>query len=91
MKMGKRILFITGIIVVGSILACLLNFFVLQNILIPDPCYYHDHETNKVFDLFYTLSAGEGYHPFPTPFNFLFTLFVGGVSGFMLAKKIRYK
>lgn len=69
----------------GAILAFLFNFLILDKILIPDPCYYHSHRTNKVFDIFYELTAGDGFHPYPTPFNFIFTLTIGALSGMTLS------
>jgi hypothetical protein len=65
----------------GTILAFVFNFLILENILIPDPCYYHTHDTNKVFDIFYKVTAGEGFHPFPTKFNFIITATIGAICG----------
>ena len=65
----------------GAALALVLNFFILDKILIPDPCYYHSHDTNKVFDVFYELRSSEGFHPFPTTFNFIFTGVIGALLG----------
>jgi hypothetical protein len=67
--------------ITGAVIAFILNFFVLQNIIIPDPCYYHKHDTTRLFDLFYDLPAFEGNHPFPTEFNFILTLVVGAITG----------
>jgi hypothetical protein len=69
----------------GAVLAFLFNFLILDKILIPDPCYYHSHDTNKVFDIFYELTSGEGYHPFPTKFNFIFTASFGAIFGLTLS------
>ena len=65
----------------GSALAFVLNFFILDKILIPNPCYYHSNDTSKIFDIFYELKAVEGFHPFPTKFNFIFTIAIGAISG----------
>lgn len=65
----------------GSVLAFLFNFLFLDKILIPDPCYYHSHEPGLLFNIFYDLPAFEGYHPFPSVFNFIFTLTIGAVLG----------
>jgi hypothetical protein len=53
--------------------------------LIPDPCYYHFHNTTWLFDLFYE-SKSDG-HPFPTIFNFIFTIVAGAIAGYLA---IRY-
>jgi hypothetical protein len=76
----KRIAIITLSTIAGLVLTFVFNFIILDSILIPDPCYYHSHETNKVFDIFYELD--EGNHPFPTIFNFIFTLTTGAILGF---------
>jgi hypothetical protein len=76
--------------VTGAITALMLNFLIIQNILIPDPCYYHSHETGKLFDIFYEMTAAEGYHPLPTRFNLIFTILLGALSGlFFSICKIR--
>lgn len=87
MTLTKKILFLTSLTILGSILALAFNIFVVERILIPDPCYYHSHETNIIFDVFYDLSPDEGYHPFPTMFNFIFTMILGSVAGFIIALK----
>jgi len=79
--MPKRILIIFLSALAGSILAFIFNYFFLEKILIPDPCYYHSHDTNKIFDLFYSLPASEGNHPLPTMFNLIGTLITGAIIG----------
>jgi hypothetical protein len=37
---------------VGIILLGLFNYGLLDALLIPDPCYYHSHDTNWLFDIF---------------------------------------
>jgi len=81
MKLSKQILTITGLTGLGLVSMFILNFFILQNILIPDPCYYHSHDTNKDFDLFYEMTANEDYHPTPTRLNLISTLTIGGLTG----------
>ncbi len=77
----KRIIIISLLTLTGMVLALILNFFFLERILIPDPCYYHSHDSNKIFDIFYSLPASEGGHPFPTNFNFIITLTMGAIFG----------
>lgn len=69
----------------GIVLAFVFNFLILDKILIPDPCYYHTHDTNKIFDIFYELTSGDGYHPFPTKFNFIFTATIGATLGLTIS------
>lgn len=80
MKERQLILTIILILVV-AFAAFVLNFFVLDSLFIPDICYYHNHEfkTNKIFDLFYSFPPGEGGHPSPTNFYFIFTLTAGAL------------
>lgn len=65
----------------GGVIAVLLNLTLVQELLTPDPCYYHSHQTNFFFDLFYKLSAENGYHPIPTLFNLLASLVIGMLVG----------
>lgn len=83
--MTRQILILTLSAFVGIVLAFFFNYFILDKILIPDPCYYHSHDTNKLFDIFYNLPASEGYHPFPTKFNFVFTTIIGAILGLTIS------
>lgn len=78
---AKRVVLIILSSLAGIIFAFVFNYGLFEKILIPDPCYYHTHETNKVFDLFYGLPASEGFHPFPTLLNFTITGALGAVLG----------
>lgn len=78
---AKQIVIVILSALAGAVLAFVFNFLILDKILIPDPCYYHTHDTNKVFDIFYELTSGDGYHPFPTKFNFIFTASIGAIFG----------
>jgi hypothetical protein len=91
--MLKQIAIIILSTLAGTVLAFVFNYLILDKILIPDPCYYHTHDTNKVFDIFYELSSAEGYHPFPTKFNFIFTATLGAIFGltFSIYKLKKYK
>lgn len=81
MMTAKQIAIIILSALAGTVLAFVFNFLILDKILIPDPCYYHTHDTNKAFDIFYELTSGDGYHPFPTKFNFIFTATIGAIFG----------
>jgi hypothetical protein len=56
-----------------------LNYSFLEELLIPDYCYYHSHDTNVVFDVFYNTSTASGGHPEPTLVNLITTLILGGI------------
>lgn len=72
------------VIVVFSILALFLNFAFINNLIIPDPCYYHTKEMNPILNLFYTSDGASGYHPEINLFNIIFTIIVGGLIGRIL-------
>lgn len=74
-------------IAIGSTMALALNYFFIEEIFIPDPCYYHSHSTSKLFDLFYSFPAYEGGHPVPSLFNLIFTALLGGIIGFGINQK----
>ncbi len=61
------VLFIMGFFIV----AAFINFGWLGNIVIPDPCAYHNGETEPgpFFRLFYHFPAYATGHPAPTWFN----------------------
>jgi hypothetical protein len=68
--------------VVFAICSLVLNFTIIDKMVMPDPCYYHTHEMNIVLGLFYCSSSASGGHPEINLFNVLFTLFVGGFIGY---------
>lgn len=72
----------------GAIIALFLNFFITSYILIPDPCYYHTHDTTLLFDIFFDLTSSDGYHPFPSLFNFILTIIVGALLGLKISISI---
>jgi hypothetical protein len=81
----KRILLMSFCAIAGAILALIFNFAVIDSIVVPDPCYYHSHDTTWLFDLFYKITSAEGYHPSPSVFNFIFTITAGTAAGIALA------
>lgn len=87
---AKKILKVIGFATLGAIMFFVFNYLVLERIIIPDPCYYHSHDTTKIFDLFYELTASEGYHPTPTYLNLILTLTAGTATGLIwgLKKKV---
>jgi hypothetical protein len=71
-KIHYQILIYPLSITIVIILNILLNI-----IIIPDECYYHTHDTNFVFDLFFNTSSATNGHPEPTFFNLIFTIVLG--------------
>ena len=78
-------IFIKGIfIALGTVAVFSLNYFVVEKLLIPDPCYYHNRETGILFKIFFDTPTFNGGHPFPTAVNFLVTLIVGLLTGWVI-------
>ena len=70
----------------GAVIAFVANYFFIEQLIIPDPCYYHSRETTFLFDIFYSMPASAGDHPIPTIFNFIFTLMAGSFIGYKFGK-----
>ena len=81
MTLIKKAFTITFCILAGTLITALFNYLFVERLLIPDPCYYHSNPTNWFFDIFYVLKAEEGYHPFPTMYNFIITVMLGAALG----------
>lgn len=65
-------------LVAGIVVLVLFNYFLLEDLIIPDPCAYHGENTSFIFNLFYdTSSSAANGHPIPTVINFAVTVFVG--------------
>jgi hypothetical protein len=87
MALAKQFLIVTGLVVIGMIGALIFNFFILERVIIPDPCYYHYRDTTMIFDLFYEMKAVDGGHPSPTKFNFILTLAAGSLIGLFAGRR----
>jgi hypothetical protein len=72
----------------GIVTAFLFNLIVVGNMIIPDPCYYHNHDydTSWLFDQFYHFPSAEAGHPVPTTFNTGFALVVGAFLGWLVSR-----
>ena len=92
MKNFKKFVFVIPLVLLGMALTFLLNYFYIEKLIITDECYYHGHTPNILIQLFYSFEASNGDHPFPSIFNVLFTLILGGYFGYKLSKylHIRY-
>jgi len=86
-----RLLKISGFSLISIVVIFIFNYLLLERLIIPDPCYYHSHDATKIFDLFYELTASEGYHPTPTKFNLIITLITGAMSGLLFGLKLTNK
>lgn len=77
----------TVFILISIFLIGILNYAVIQKIVIPDPCRFHNAETSTLFQLFYTQTPANGDHPEPSIFNFIGTLSIAVVIGILTTKK----
>lgn len=77
---------IMGCLLFGIITTFFINYYILEPMLVPDPCAYHVEETSVLFNLFYTMKSSEGFHPLPSVFNFIVTLSLGTLIGLLLYK-----
>lgn len=88
----KKVIVTSGLIafgLTGVALFYFLNYYLIQNLIIPDICYYHSRETNFIFDMFYTLDfPGSNGHPIPTTFNLILTVITGGAFGLCTFKSL---
>lgn len=58
----------------------------LQMAILGDNC--HNDETSALFDLFYDMASSNGYHPFPSNFNFMVTVVIPALFlGYWSAKR----
>ena len=85
----------TAIRITGFLFCCLVGLvttfvlgFMIEGIIIPDPCEYHSKETTWLFDLFYKMISDEGYHPSPTTFNYVVTISLGIALGIFINNNI---
>ena len=76
------------LIILTSIGILILNFSVIDPLVMEDPCQYHAKKMNFILRIFYTINNGSGGHPEMSIFNFIFTFIVGGFIGNFAVKII---
>jgi len=74
------------VIITFSILAIILNFAIIDSIVMPDPCDYHSEEMSPLLRLFYSSSSASGGHPEINVFNVIFTALIGGLIGKLICR-----
>jgi len=79
----KKILGIS-FIAAGALVMIYLNYTLIYDLIIPDPCYYHTHDMNFIMKIFYTTDSAANGHPEPNMVNVL----LSGVAGAWGAIKI---
>ena len=81
----KKILGIS-FIAAGALVMIYLNYTLIYDLIIPDPCYYHTHEMNFIMKIFYTTDSAANGHPEPNMVNVL----LSGVAGAWGSQKILF-
>lgn len=75
----------------GIVLAISLNSGITA-VLIPDECYYHNHDMPLLMSLFYAMTPQNGYHPEQNWFNIILTIILGIglgiIAGRMLVRSL---
>ena len=66
---------IIALLSIPGIIVSNILFFFLEFLIIPDACYYEMHETNWFIDLLFVFPDWNGFHPYPS--NFQFSLIIG--------------
>ena len=84
--MSKKIVYLFAILF-GGISVFLFNVLLIERLIIPDICYYHSHDTNFVFDVFYSFPPAEGGHPITSDFSMILSFAIGGFFGFYLIRE----
>ena len=66
-----------------------LGGYIFNLVALPDLCDYHnkDVQSSWLFDLFFPMSAANGYHPGPGMFFYLFIIFFGISAGIWFKRK----
>ncbi|MFN3907637.1 MAG: DUF4738 domain-containing protein [Flavobacterium sp.] len=70
-------------------LAILLNVYVIEPWLIPDPCYYHTNILSGWKSYFYHITAISNGHPEPNWMNWLLTILIGAYIGIIVYKAVK--
>ncbi len=86
--MNRKIILFTGLLALPwCAVMFVINVFV-QSVLLGDECQYHSNGTSFLFNLFYDLPASNGYHPWPSTFNYATTMILPALYlGFRTAKR----
>jgi hypothetical protein len=67
----------------------ILGVYIFNLVALPDHCDYHnkDVESGWLFDLFFPVTAVNGYHPGPGLFFYLFIIVLGISAGVWIKRK----
>jgi hypothetical protein len=87
-KVQSRILVLL-LILTGIIVSFLVNFLIIDSLLIPDICKYHAVEPNWFINLLFTFESADGGHPFPSLIHLIINLILGILLGLFIYKNIK--
>lgn len=83
----NKIIFLILFSIPGIITSYILSYFI-ELILIPDDCYYHEHETNWLIELLYDFPSWNGLHPYPSTFQFVLIFGFGIYLSYLFCKRV---
>jgi hypothetical protein len=86
MSLTSKIIIVALLSIPGVIISYIL-FFILGGILIPDECYYHSNDPNWFINLMYDFPGWNGFHPYPSNFQFGLILLLGIYLAYLFSKK----
>ncbi|MFN4881608.1 MAG: hypothetical protein ACK5AS_10050 [Bacteroidota bacterium] len=77
----------------GVIVSYIINFYLVYHILIPNPenVAVNGNAQDKLFELFFEISSGTGYHPEPSWFYIKVVYALGLILGGIAAYKLIWK
>lgn len=85
-KLNKKI-FLIVFSIPGIIIIYFLSYLI-ELILIPDECFFHQHETNWFIELLYDFPSWNGCHPYPSNFHFLLIIVFGIYLSYQFCKRV---
>ncbi len=81
----KQFIFKWISIFIGGILGYIIGISILYDLLIPNPCYYHNSSTGSWFiNLLFDMNSINNFHPEPNLLYILICVFSGGSIGYKI-------
>lgn len=77
----NKIIFLILFSILGIIISYI-ALFLIQLLLIPDECYYHQNNTNWFINLLYDFPSWNGCHAYPSTFQFVLICRINFVNVF---------
>jgi uncharacterized membrane protein YedE/YeeE len=83
----NKIIFLILFSILGIIISYI-ALFLIQLLLIPDECYYHQNNTNWFINLLYDFPSWNGCHAYPSNFQFVLIFGFGIYLSYQFCKRI---